>query len=84
MEKRKLLVAEINGETRFSIENPDYESKLADYLYEICGEAVHPLNGVPWFMEGSAWCFNGRCAGDIYEAEDENENVLFKIVINEV
>lgn len=79
MEEMKLLIAEINGECRFPIENPDYESEMADYLYELCGEALHPLNGIPWFMEGSTWCFNGRSVGDTYEAEDEKENTLFRI-----
>lgn len=84
MEEMKLLVAEINDECRFPIDNPDYESEIADCLYGLCGEVVHPLNGVPWFMEGSAWCFNGRCVGDTYEAEDEEENTLFRIEIIEV
>lgn len=82
--EEKLFLAEINGECRFPIDNPDYESEIADYLYELCGEVLHPLNGIPWFMEGSAWCFNGRNVGDIYEAVDEDENTLFTIEIIEV
>lgn len=77
------LVAEINGKYQFYIDKMENEDKIADFLCEKYGEVLHPLNGIPLYMEASAWCFNGRCAGDNYEAEDEEGTILFTIEIME-
>lgn len=45
------------------------ESSIADFLYEIMGEKLEGSNGVPIFIEASAWC-PMVCIGDTFERED--------------
>ena len=81
-----MLLAEIRVADRirrFSIEKAENEDMVADYLYSICEDVLHPLNDIPYFIEASAWCFNGRDEGDEYIAEDEDGNVWFTIEIVE-
>lgn len=79
-----MLLAEIRVAERirrFSIEEMENEDKVADYLFEVCEDALHPLNNVPYYIEASSWCFNGRDEGDEYIADAEDGNVLFTIEI---
>lgn len=66
----------------FCVEVPKNESNVSKYLANKFGEGlVHPLNGIPYYIEASSWCFNGRTEGDEYEAIDKNGNIIFSILI---